>query len=213
MFKALFLLLLMGYFSFLSASSEFFIAQPLLNKIEKSYGLFAKRRTLALVDMMNNAKDHDERTKLTLVNDFFNQTPYVPDRETYGIPDYWATRLELIGNDKGDCEDYVIAKYFTLRDLGVSPQKLYMTYVKLVTFKASHLVLSYYATPKSIPLVLDNYNRNILPASQRNDLQPVYSFRGDDLFSAKQAQLGKLIPAAKRQKRSWNELVISRKKE
>lgn len=211
--KKKFVFLALLTFSSLRASPEFFISKPFLDRINSEYGIFAKRRVLALVDMMNNAKDQDESTKLILVNDFFNQTPYVSDEETYRVPDYWATRLEFIGNDKGDCEDYVIAKYFTLRDLGVSPKKLYMTYVKLVTFKASHLVLSYYATPKSIPLVLDNYNRKILPASQRNDLQPVYSFTGDDLFSAKQAQLGKLIPAAKTQKRSWNELVISRKKE
>jgi hypothetical protein len=74
-------------------------------------------------------------------------------------------------------------------------------------------VLLYYETPKSIPLVLDNYNRKILPASQRNDLQPVYSFSGDELFLAKQTQIGKLIPASTAQKRPWDELVISRKKE
>lgn len=197
----------------IGASSDFFIVQPLLDKIDKEYGIFAKRRVLALVDMMNHAKDQDERTKLTFVNDFFNQTPYALDSETYGVPDYWATRLEFIGNDRADCEDYVIAKYFTLKDLGVSPKKLYMAYVKLITFKASHLVLLYYETPKSIPLVLDNYNRKILPASQRNDLQPVYSFSGDELFLAKQTQIGKLIPASTAQKRPWDELVISRKKE
>jgi len=201
------------FFAFpLCASSDFFIAQPLLNKIDKEYGMFAKRRALALVDMMNHAKDQDERAKLTFVNDFFNQTPYTSDSETYGVPDYWATRLEFIGKDRADCEDYVIAKYFTLKDLGISPKKLYMTYVKLVTFKASHLVLLYYETPKSIPLVLDNYNRKILPASQRNDLQPVYSFSGDELFLAKQTQIGKLVPASSAQKRPWNELVLSRKK-
>lgn len=193
----------------LNASSDFFITKSLLDKIEKEYGPFAKRRALALVDMMNQAKDHDELTKLSMVNDFFNQTPYAPDTETYGVPDYWATRLEFIGKDRADCEDYVIAKYATLKDLGVSPKKLYMTYVKLVTFKASHLVLLYYETPKSVPLVLDSYNRKILPASQRNDLQHIDSFSGDELFLAKQAQIGKLIPASTAQKRPWNELVIS----
>jgi hypothetical protein len=85
-----------------------------------------------------------------------------------------------------------------------------MTYAKSITYKTGHLVLTYYETPKSIPVVLDNYNFKILPASSRTDLVPVYSFSGDDLFNAKGAQIGKLIPAATKQAKVWDELIISR---
>ncbi|MFZ3052338.1 MAG: transglutaminase-like cysteine peptidase [Sulfuricurvum sp.] len=197
----------------LISSPEFSIAKIFLDKIEKEYGIFAKRRAFALVQMMNSAKDKDEMEKMEAVNDFFNQTPYASDKTTYGVSDYWATRLEFIGHDKADCEDYVIAKYFTLKELGVSPKKLYMTYAKSLKYKTAHLVLTYYETPKSIPLVLDNYNYKILPASQRDDLVPIYSFSGDELFSAKQAQIGKLVPASSAQKRPWDELVITQQKE
>jgi predicted transglutaminase-like cysteine proteinase len=197
----------------LLSSPEYSIAKVFLDKIEKEYGPFAVRRAIALVQMMNEVKDADEMEKMEKVNDFFNQTPYASDKETWGVSDYWATRYEFIGKDRGDCEDYVIAKYFTLKDLGVPTSKLFMTYAKSLRFKTAHMVLTYYATPRSVPLVLDNYNYKILPATQRDDLVPIYSFSGDELFNAKQAQIGKMVPAAARQTRPWDELIITKQKE
>lgn len=197
----------------LFSSPEFSIAKPFLDKIEKEYGVFAKRRAFALVQMMNEAKDLDNMGKMEKVNDFFNRTPFVSDKKVWGTSDYWATRLEFIGKDKGDCEDFVIAKYFTLKELGVPTSKLFMTYAKSLRYKTAHLVLTYYETPKSTPLVLDNYNYKILPATERDDLIPIYSFSGDELFNAKQAQIGKIVPASTRQKRPWDELVITRQKD
>lgn len=197
----------------LIGSPEFFIAKAFLDKIEHEYGMYAMRRATSLVAVMNSVRDADEMSKLESVNDFFNRTPYASDQSTWGVSDYWATRLEFIGKDKADCEDYVIAKYFTLKELGVSPKKLFMTYAKSLRYRSAHLVLTYYETPKSVPLVLDNYNYKILPASARDDLVPIYSFSGDELFSAKQAQIGKLVPASGAQKRPWNELSITQQKE
>ncbi|MDD2368062.1 MAG: transglutaminase-like cysteine peptidase [Sulfuricurvum sp.] len=197
----------------LLSSPEYSIAKVFLDKIEKEYGPFAVRRAIALVQMMNEVKDADDMEKMEKVNDFFNQTPYASDKETWGVSDYWATRYEFIGKDRADCEDYVIAKYFTLKDLGVPTSKLFMTYAKSLRFKTAHMVLTYYATPRSVPLVLDNYNYKILPATQRDDLVPIYSFSGDELFNAKQAQIGKMVPAATRQRRPWDELIITKQKE
>lgn len=212
--KTLTLFFMMAVLSAIVLSSpEFSIAKVFLDKIEKEYGIFAKRRAIALVQMMNTAKDLDEMGKLEKVNDFFNQTPYASDKETWGISDYWATRYEFIGKDKADCEDYVIAKYFTLKDLGVPTSKLFMTYAKSLKYKTAHMVLTYYETPRSVPLVLDNYNYKILPASARDDLIPIYSFSGDELFNAKQAQIGKMVPAAAKQTRPWDELIITRQKD
>ena len=192
-------------------ASEFFISEVMIEKIEREYGIFAKRRSVALLEMMNVARLLSEKEKLEKVNDFFNATPYFTDQEIWGVSDYWETRLEFIGKDKGDCEDFVIAKYFTLKELGVPTTKLYTTYVKSTKFQVAHMVLTYYEKPNAVPLVLDNYNYKILPASLREDLIPVYSFSGDDLFYAKQVQLGKMLPAATKQKRAWDELSIKLK--
>lgn len=204
---------LAGFAIILISSPEFYIGKIFLDKIEKEYGQYAHRRAIALVAMMNQVRDDDEMSQLEKVNDFFNRTPYASDKDVWGVSDYWATRYEFIGKDKADCEDYVIAKYFTLKELGIPTSKLYMTYAKSVRFKTAHLVLTYYETPKSIPLVLDNYNYKILPASLREDLIPIYSFSGDELFKAKQAQIGKMVPASIQQKRPWDELIITRQKE
>jgi len=209
--KTLILFFIMAVLSaILFSSPEFSITKVFMDKIGREYGTFAARRALALVQMMNGVRDADEMEKLNSVNDFFNQTPYTSDKETWGMSDYWATRYEFIGKDKADCEDYVIAKYFTLKELGVPTSKLFMTYAKSLKYKTAHMVLTYYATPRSIPLVLDNYNYKILPASQRDDLVPIYSFSGDELFNAKQAQIGKMVPAAAKQTRPWDELIITR---
>jgi predicted transglutaminase-like cysteine proteinase len=205
--------LMVALATILFSSPEFSIAKKFLDKIEKEYGSFAMQRATALVQMMNEAKDLDDMGKMEKVNDFFNQTPYASDKDTWGVSDYWATRYEFIGKDRADCEDYVIAKYFTLKDLGVPTSKLFMTYAKSIRYKSAHLVLTYYATPHSIPLVLDNYNYKILSASRRDDLVPIYSFSGDELFNAKQAQIGKMLPAATKQTRPWDELVITRQKD
>ncbi len=196
----------------LFSSVEFIVSDILLGKVEKEYGAFAKKRVIALLHMMNSAQELDELAKLEKVNDFFNATPYFSDKVVWGVSDYWATRLQFIGKDKGDCEDYVIAKYFTLKELGVPSSKLFMTYAKSLKHNVAHMVLTYYETPKSIPLVLDNYNYRIFPANKRTDLVPIYSFSGDDLFNAKQVQLGKMLPAATKQSRAWDELKIEKRK-
>ena len=185
-----------------------FIKASTYDKIAKVYGQNAKKRVVALNELMVSLKDATEQEKLVKVNDFFNRLQWKDDREVWGQKDYWATRMELLGKGAGDCEDFVTAKYFTLKQLGVSTQKLYFTYVKALDYNQAHMVLSYYDSPKSIPLVLDNINPNIKIATQRKDLAPVYSFNGDSLFLSKQEGLGQAIPGGnKKQNPKWLNLV------
>ena len=134
---------------------------------------------------------HTERQKLELVNDFMNRTPFKTDQEHWGKEDYWAMPIEFLLTNGGDCEDFAIAKYFTLRALGVPEEKLQITYVKEVNlFNEAHMVLAYFPSPDAEPLILDNVNKSIQPASIRTDLAPVYSFNGSGLWLAK-AQSGR----------------------
>ena len=185
-----------------------FIKASTYDKIAKVYGQNAKKRVVALNELMVSLKDATEQEKLVKVNDFFNRLQWKDDREVWGQKDYWATRMEFLGKGAGDCEDFVTAKYFTLKQLGVSTQKLYFTYVKALDYNQAHMVLSYYDSPKSIPLVLDNINPSIKIATQRKDLAPVYSFNGDSLFLSKQEGLGQAIPGGnKKQNPKWLNLV------
>jgi predicted transglutaminase-like cysteine proteinase len=123
--------------------------------------------------------------KLVSVNMFFNQLEFVPDISHWGQKDYWATPLETLVSNGGDCEDFTIAKYFTLKSLGVPEEKMRLTYVKSKTLNQAHMVLTYYQRPDVDPLVLDNLINEIVPASERKDLVPVYTFNGTGLWVAK----------------------------
>ena len=185
-----------------------FIKQTTIAKVAKIYGEDARRRASALNSLMTSLQDATEQEKLIKVNDFFNSFRWVDDMQLWHKKDYWATRMEFVGKGAGDCEDYVIAKYFTLKQLGIPTQKLYFTYVKAFRLNQSHLVLAFYDTPKSIPLILDNINGKIKIATQRTDLVPVYSFNGDSLYLAKQEGLGQAIPGGnKKQNPKWMELI------
>jgi predicted transglutaminase-like cysteine proteinase len=205
------ILLLPILFLFLSiiyaGNDDFFIDKQTIKKVEEKYGLFAKRRVEALIKLMNSLKNQTEKEKLIRVNQFFNQVKYQSDIKTWGIKDYWATRMEFLGKDRGDCEDYATAKYFTLKQLGVPTSKMYLSYVKATKQKIAHMVLTYFETKKSIPLVLDNYDKRILPATKRPDLIPIYSFNGDSLYLAKQQGLGKKVPSGLTKNKKWTKLL------
>jgi predicted transglutaminase-like cysteine proteinase len=82
--------------------------------------------------------------------------------------------------------------------LGVDESKLRLTYVKAVEIGQAHMVLTYFETKRSIPLVLDNLIIEIKPANQRRDLVPVYSFNGDGLWLAKSRGEGQRVGNASR---------------
>jgi predicted transglutaminase-like cysteine proteinase len=131
-----------------------------------------------------------EDEKLMQINDFFNgYIFFYDDMKVWQQNDYWATPLEVIGKGAGDCEDMAIAKYYSLREVGVSIEKLRMVYVRArVTTEAgpttaAHMVLAYYPTPNAEPLVLDNLDPQIKPASQRPDLQPIFSFNSEAVWN------------------------------
>jgi len=148
----------------------------LIKKVEKKYDRFAKNRFLALNKLLKKLEKSDIKKKLERTNDFFNAVRYKSDKSNYGVSDYWASPVEFLARDNGDCEDYVIAKYFALKHLGVPTSKMFLTYVRLRDSGQAHMVLSYFQTPKSQPLILDNIRRIIVPASKRTDLTPIYNF-------------------------------------
>jgi predicted transglutaminase-like cysteine proteinase len=153
---------------------------------------FGADRVPLLLDwqrMLLEGQRASETDKLRRVNDFFNhRIAFDDDMSIWGQNDYWATPIEVIGQGRGDCEDFSIAKYYSLIDLGIPINKLRLVYVKAIqtgpagTFLQAHMVLAYYATPTADPLILDNLNPQILPASRRSDLSPIFSFNSAGLW-------------------------------
>ncbi len=143
----------------------------------------AQQRINAWQQLLIQLRHADEQTQLRTVNQFFNtQLHYAEDSDIWNSADYWATPVESLRKGEADCEDYAIAKYFTLRQLGVSEEKLRITYVKALRYNRAHMVLTWYASPEAIPLVLDSLTSTISPATQRMDLLPVYSFNDSGLW-------------------------------
>src|SRR3990172_3987769 len=85
-------------------------------------------------------KDKSPREQIEGVNSFFNSLPYIEDARNYGKSDYWATPVELL-NRGGDCEDFAIAKYASLRALGFSSQQLRIAIVQDLNKNVPHAVL------------------------------------------------------------------------
>jgi predicted transglutaminase-like cysteine proteinase len=190
------------------------VSKDMLNQLKTSYSDQAYRRGLAINKLLVELEGQGIQKQLIEVNRFFNQFEYQEDRVQWGKQDYWATPGEFLGTQKGDCEDFVIAKYFALRKLGVPDERLYLTYVKALKQNVAHMVLSYFPTPNSIPQILDNYNPLIVSADQRKDLLPVYSFNAKSLFlSNSSAGLGKSLPTNKIKNSKWKKLLADIKKE
>jgi predicted transglutaminase-like cysteine proteinase len=139
-----------------------------------------------------------DAARLWLVNRFFNErVRFASDLDTWGREDHWTTPLELLARGQGDCEDYAIAKYAVLVATGMPSARLRLVYVRaqLPPARAGgavrtepHMVLAYQATLDAEPLILDNLRPDIVPAGQRSDLQPVFSFNSEGLWDAATAQ-------------------------
>lgn len=154
-------------------------------------GIDATAQWLNLIDQ-NLTESID--TKLERVNLFFNiRTMFGNDIDIWNQSEYWATPMETLSRARGDCEDFTIAKYITLLLLNVPADRLRLVYVRAQTGRPTpeaHMVLGYYATPNGEPRILDNLKGDILPASQRRDLTPVFSFNTEGIWAGGQRAQG-----------------------
>ncbi len=183
--------------SFLSATpsqaAPFNFSDDLLSRVSAKYGSDATKRLNALGNLVNNNMSSGELEKVEIVNDFFNQIPYYTDIRHWKVNDYWATPIEKLSTYGGDCEDYAISKFFTLRELGVEEKKLRIMYVKAIKWNEAHMVLAYYPKPSTPPFVLDHIDPKLKTADKRKDLIPVYSFNAKGLYLAKAQGTGKRV--------------------
>lgn len=204
--KAVLLGLLLCLLGTVESKDLFTLPEKLLDSMESQYGSQAKRRLVAWQTLIRDNAGPSDQEKLQIVNDFFNQMRFVGDVSQWKKVDYWATPVEFLSTGGGDCEDFALAKYFTLKALGVEESKLNMTYVKALKLNQAHMVVTYYPAPGSVPLVLDSLVPDIRPATERSDLLPVYSFNGTGLWLAKSRGQGEQVGSSDRLKR-WQDLL------
>lgn len=158
--------------------------------MEERYGNEAVRAVDAWESLLRELDGEPVSDQLRGVNRFFNERiRFGEDQDIWGQADYWSTPLESLGVGRGDCEDYSIAKYVSMRILGVPNEQLRLIYVRAriggrhSSQSQAHMVLGYYPSSDAEPLVLDNLIGEIRPATERDDLQPVFSFNSDGLWT------------------------------
>ncbi|MBX3606482.1 MAG: transglutaminase-like cysteine peptidase [Piscinibacter sp.] len=138
--------------------------------------------------MLAGSAELDEEARLVAVNQFFNRRiVFAEDDAIWGMADYWASPVELLEKGRGDCEDFAIAKYFSLLAAGVPAARLRLIYVRALIggpggVQTPHMVLAHYARPDAEPTILDNLIDELRPASRRPDLTPVFSFNSEGLW-------------------------------
>ena len=175
----------------LAVAVDGFQLERVIQAVQLRYGSHAVAAARDWNDAMTVFQRDTEQGKLKDINDYFNsKLHFESDLKIWGQEDYWATPIEALIKGNGDCEDYAIAKYFSLKFAGVPVSKLRITYVKALiggadsNISQAHMVLTYYSTPDAEPLVLDNLVSAIRPASRRTDLVPIFSFNSEGIWAA-----------------------------
>jgi predicted transglutaminase-like cysteine proteinase len=158
--------------------------------------------------MLHGLRAAEPLVQLRAINQFFNRhIEFATDTQAWGQLDYWASPLEAMQKRRGDCEDYAIAKYFSLVAGGMPVARLRLVYVRAQLDDGppqAHMVLAYYPPSGGETLILDNLVEEVLPASRRSDLVPVFSFNSDGLWQGV-GTVGAGDPAARLTR--WREVL------
>lgn len=121
---------------------------------------------------LEQTRVQDPIQRLDAVNRFMNRHRYVTDLVNWGVEDYWETPNEFATKD-GDCEDFAIAKYYSLRALGVSEESLRIVVLQDLNLRIGHAVLVALVDGKA--WVLDNQIDRVIEADRIRHYKPYYS--------------------------------------
>ncbi|QDF30046.1 transglutaminase-like cysteine peptidase [Halarcobacter anaerophilus] len=202
-----FIFLILLFSVFLDAKS-IILTKNDIKKIDSSY--YRKAIYLRLngyIELKRKVKNFDLTRKLNYVNTFYNRILPVDDSRKYNVDDHWATPKEFLIEGRGDCEDYAIAKYFTLLEVGIPKDKLFFAIVKVKAATNYHMVLLYIENKNSMPLVLDNLSFKILPFDKRVRLQPKVIFNEKSSYVLKNKKIYKRAKIDWGKVNKWEKLL------
>lgn len=182
---------------------KFIKASPKKNEIIKRIKNYKELKE----DIQKNKNSYSNFKQLSRINSFFNNILPKADEVATNTPDSWATRKEFILKGYGDCEDYAISKYFTLKELQFSSHQLYMMVVKVEGSKTLHMVLGYFKTKNSIPLILDNLSFKVVPLSKRKDLEVKFIFNEFGSYLMENNKISKKVNIDWGDTNKWEDLL------
>lgn len=143
--------------------------------------------------MMQAARGADRRAQLDAVNRFFNRFAYRTDAQLYGTSDHWATPTEFMTRGAGDCEDYAIAKFFSLKLLGFADAELRVVAVFDRIERIGHAVLS--ASVDGTRYILDNRSAQVFAEARFTQYQPVLAMNETATWRTIQQHTAAAAPA------------------
>lgn len=112
------------------------------------------------------------REQIEAVNHYMNKIAYIADKQNYGVDDYWATIEEFMTRG-GDCEDYALAKYRSLMQLGFSANELRLVILYDQDKRINHAVLAVMLDGKW--KILDNQVQNVRDDDEISNYKPIYA--------------------------------------
>lgn len=145
--------------------------------IRRSFSELQKCKTTSCDDdgwgeFLASVRGRGDVDQLRAVNSWINRVTYISDADNRGTADYWETPLEFLSAG-GDCEDYAIAKYMALRELGVPAENMRLVVLQHLQRGIPHAVLIVYAEGR--PYLLDNLLSGVQLADTSLPYRPVYS--------------------------------------
>jgi predicted transglutaminase-like cysteine proteinase len=122
---------------------------------------------------LDRLRGRDRWYQLTAVNHEMNKRPYVTDADNWGVEDYWESPGEFFARS-GDCEDYAIAKFLSLKRLGWSDESMRLVALQDLNLNSvGHAVLVVDYGGKT--WLLDNQMQQVTETARVQHYRPVFS--------------------------------------
>jgi predicted transglutaminase-like cysteine proteinase len=154
------------------ALARYFDEKKLEEKASCKSSRFNRCHLAQWTGFLDRLREKAPMDQIVAINAYMNQKRYIIDPRNYGVRDYWATPREFLSRN-GDCEDYAIAKYMSLRSLGFKDSQLRIVVLKDLNLGLPHAILVVYH--KGRALVLDNQIKTVVPTDKVYHYKPYYS--------------------------------------
>jgi predicted transglutaminase-like cysteine proteinase len=145
---------------------------PVLDLCRRTLGRCPDGGTRSWLELLDGLAGRPAIEQVQAVQRFVNRWAYRTDLANHGRSDLWVTPTEFFARS-GDCEDYAIAKYVSLRRLGFPDRQLRLVVLDDTARGIAHAVLAVYLDGGV--WILDNLADDALPQARLPHYRPYYS--------------------------------------
>lgn len=149
------------------------------------------------MDIVDVARRREGRSRVGEINRAINLAIRpMSDLAQYGVPDLWTAPIQTLTAGAGDCEDYAIAKYVALEEVGVAGEDLRLVVVRDTRRREDHAVVAVRLDGRW--LVLDNRWLALVEDVELENYLPMFGMNREGVrrfVAAAQQGLRMLFPA------------------